>query len=123
MTNIGKGIIITGTIHAEEDVMIAGTVNGEVLAHNHDVTLEPGGRVEGGTTARSVTVRGTFVGKMIALEVVRLRKTAWVRSDIAAPRIVMEDGAVFNGSVEPARIEAALRVAAYRRKGEPSNVA
>ena len=33
-----------------------------------------------------------------------------------APRIVMEDGAVFNGSVEPARIEAALRVAAYRRK-------
>ncbi len=61
MTNIGKGIIITGTIHAEEDVMIAGTVNGEVLAHNHDVTLEPGGRVEGGTTARSVTVRGTFV--------------------------------------------------------------
>lgn len=123
MTNIGKGIIITGTIHAEEDVMIAGTVHGEVLAHNHDVTIEPGGRVDGGTTARSVTVRGTFTGKMIALEVVRLRKTASVTSDIAAPRIVMEDGALFNGSVEPARIEAALRVAAYRRKGEPSNVA
>jgi hypothetical protein len=35
----------------------------------------------------------------------------------------MEEGAIFNGSVEPARIEAALRVAAYRRKGEPSNVA
>lgn len=123
MTNIGKGIIITGTIHAEEDVMIAGTVNGEVLARNHDVTIEPGGRVDGGTTARSVTVRGTFAGRMIALEVVRLRKTASVSSEIAAPRIVMEEGAVFNGSVEPARIEAALRVAAYRRKGEPSNVA
>jgi cytoskeletal protein CcmA (bactofilin family) len=123
MTNIGKGIIITGTIHAEEDVMIAGTVNGEVLAHNHDVTIEPGGRVDGGTTARSVTVRGTFAGRMIALEVVRLRKTASVSSEIAAPRIVMEEGAIFNGSVEPARIEAALRVAAYRRKGEPSNVA
>jgi hypothetical protein len=28
----------------------------------------------------------------------------------------MEDGATFNGSVETARVEAALRVAAYRRK-------
>jgi len=47
---------------------------------------------------------------------VRIHKTAWVKADIAAPSIAIDDGAVFNGTVEPARIEAALRVAAYRRK-------
>ena len=60
---------------------------------------------------------------MIALDGVRLLRTAWVKADIASPRITMEEGATFNGSVEPARIEAALRVAAYRRKTESSNVA
>ena len=36
-TTIGKGITITGTIHAEEPVTIAGTVKGDVLASEFDV--------------------------------------------------------------------------------------
>ena len=116
MTYIGKGIVLTGTIHAEESVTIAGSLKGEILANNVDVTLDAGGRIDGGATATSITIGGTFVGRLIALKAVRLTRTAWVKAEIAAPRIVMEDGAMFNGSVEPARIEAALRVAAYRRK-------
>jgi cytoskeletal protein CcmA (bactofilin family) len=116
MTTIGKGSVVTGTIHAEEALSVEGTVKGEVLMTNHDVTLEHGGRIEGSTTARSITIKGTFVGRMIAIRGVHLHRTAWVRAEIAAPAITMEDGATFNGSVEPARIEAALRVAAYRRK-------
>ena len=65
---------------------------------------------------RTITIKGTFVGRIIALAGVRLHHTAWVRAEIAAPALAMDDGAIFNGSVEPARIEAALRVAAYRRK-------
>jgi cytoskeletal protein CcmA (bactofilin family) len=116
MTNIAKGVVVTGTIHAEESVSIGGTVKGEILTSHHDITLEHGGRIEGNATARTMTIKGTLVGRVIALEGVHLHRTAWVRAEIAAPSITMEDGAIFNGSVEPARIEAALRVAAYRRK-------
>ena len=116
MSTIGKGIVVNGTIEAEESVSIAGTVKGEILAAGHDLTLEEGGRIDGNVTARNISLKGTFVGRIIALQSVRLHKTAWVRADIAAPSIAMDDGAVFNGTVEPARIEAALRVAAYRRK-------
>ena len=123
MTNIGKGITVTGTIRADEPVAVAGTVNGELIVSDHDLVVEHGGRIDGSATAKRITIRGTFVGKMIALDGVRLDATAWVKSDIAAPAIVMADGATFNGAVEPARVEAALRVAAYRRRGEPSNVA
>jgi cytoskeletal protein CcmA (bactofilin family) len=123
MTLIGPGIVITGTINAQETVCIAGTVRGEVLAPGHDVTIEPGGRLEGAATARRFILGGTYIGRMIALEGVRVLHTAWVKADMASPRIMMEEGAIFNGSVEPARIEAALRVAAYRRKTESSNVA
>jgi cytoskeletal protein CcmA (bactofilin family) len=116
MTSISKGSVVTGTINAEEAVSIGGTVKGEVLATHHELTLEQGGRIEGNATARTITIGGTFVGRMIALKSVRLQRTAWVRAEITAPSIEMEDGATFNGSVETARVEAALRVAAYRRK-------
>jgi len=116
MSTIGKGIVVTGTIEAQESVAISGSVQGEILATAHDVTLEQGGRIDGNATAKTVNLKGTFVGKIIALQSVRIHKTAWVKADIAAPSIAIDDGAVFNGTVEPARIEAALRVAAYRRK-------
>ena len=46
ITTIGKGITITGSIQAGEPVTIAGTVNGDVLASDYDVTVEAGARVE-----------------------------------------------------------------------------
>jgi cytoskeletal protein CcmA (bactofilin family) len=117
MTHLPQGLLVQGTIHADEDVAIAGTVKGEVLAEGHEVVVEQGGRVEGNVTALRLTIAGTFVGRIIATQGVRLVRTAWVKADIAAPSIAMDDGAIFNGSIEPARIEAALRVAAYRRRG------
>jgi cytoskeletal protein CcmA (bactofilin family) len=116
MTNIIKGILVTGTVHAEESMRVGGAVKGEVLAPANDVTIEQGGRIDGNITARSITIKGTYVGRIIAIQGVRLSRTAWVRADIASPSLAMEDGAVFNGSLETARVEAALRVAAYRRK-------
>lgn len=123
MTTIGKAISINGTIEAEEPVTIAGTVIGDVLASNHDVTLEHGGRVDGAVTGRTITVKGRSSGRLIARELVRVHQTARVKADIAAPKLALEEGAHFTGSVEPSRVDAALRVVAYRRKAEPSNVA
>ena len=62
MSTIGKGIVVTGTIEAEESVSIAGTVKGEILATGHDLTLEQGGRIDGNATARTINLKGTFVG-------------------------------------------------------------
>jgi len=117
-TTIGKGITITGSIHAQEPVTIAGTVNGDVLASEHDVTVELGARVEGLVTARRITVRGRSTGRLIAREVVRVQQSAAVRADVAAPKLALEEGATFNGSVEPAKTDAAIRVAAYRNKAD-----
>jgi cytoskeletal protein CcmA (bactofilin family) len=118
MTTIGKGITVTGSIQAQEPVIIAGTVNGDVLASEHDVTVEAGARVEGAVTARSITVRGRSNGRLIAREVVRVQESAAVRADVAAPKLALEDGATFNGCVEPAKTDAAILVAAYRNKTE-----
>jgi cytoskeletal protein CcmA (bactofilin family) len=114
ITTIGKGITITGNIQAQEPVTIAGTVRGDVLASEHEVTVEAGARVEGAVTARSITVRGRSTGRLIARDVVRVQHSAAVKADVRAPRLALEEGATFNGCVEPAKTDAAIRVAAYR---------
>jgi len=114
ITTIGRGITIKGTIHAQEPVRIAGTITGDVLAADHDVTVEPGGQVVGAITGRRITIGGKSSGRLIAREFVRVQQSAAVKADIASPKMALEDGATFNGSVEPARVDAAMRVQAYR---------
>lgn len=113
-TTIGRGIKINGTLQAEESITIAGTITGDVIAANHDVTLEAGGHVDGAVTGRRIVVHGQSRGRLIAREIVRVYRTARVKADIASPKISLEEGAIFNGSVEPARVDAAMIVQAYR---------
>ena len=54
---------------------------------------------------------------------VRVQQSAAVKGDVAAPRLSLEDGATFNGSVEPAKADAAMIVAAYRNKNAPARPA
>lgn len=121
ITTIGRGITVKGTINAQEPVNIEGTVTGDVLAADHDVTVESGGQVDGAITGRRITVRGKSKGRLIAREFVRVQQSAAVKADIASPRLSLEEGATFNGSVEPSRVDAAMRVQAYRNnKAEPA---
>lgn len=116
MTNIGRGISISGTVRSDEPLAIAGTIKGEVFAAEHEVTLEAGANIDGAVLARSIVVTGKSEGRLIAKEVVRLRKGASVKAEIAAPRFALEEGAVFNGKVDPARSEAAFKVAEHKDK-------
>jgi cytoskeletal protein CcmA (bactofilin family) len=114
-TIIGKSLIVTGSIEADEPVAIVGSITADLLVPNHEVTVEAGGRIDGAITARSITVIGGSMGRLVARDIVRVLEGATVRGDVAAPRIELEEGAIFNGRVEPARTEAAMRVAAYRQ--------
>jgi cytoskeletal protein CcmA (bactofilin family) len=116
MTNIGRGIAISGTVRSDEPLTIAGTIKGEVYAGDHEVTLEAGSNIDGAVLARSIIVNGRSEGRLVAKELVRLLKGASVRAEIAAPRFALEEGAIFNGKVDPARSEAAFKVAEHKEK-------
>lgn len=115
-TTIGKGVTITGSLTADEPIMISGSMNGEVLVANHAVTVGTGGQVDGAVTARVITIQGGTIGRLVARDVVRLLPGARVRADIATPKLALELGALFNGRVgSGTKFEAAARVAEYRR--------
>jgi cytoskeletal protein CcmA (bactofilin family) len=116
---IGPSIHIDGDLRGEEDLIIEGEVNGTVQLRNNTLTIGPQGKVSAEVYAHSVFVEGYMEGDLFGSERVCVRKSAQVRGNITSPRISLEDGARFKGSIEmdPQAVEAAL---GKRRGGAPA---
>jgi cytoskeletal protein CcmA (bactofilin family) len=97
---IGRSIRISGDVKGDEDLIILGEVSGTIELQDHSLTVGKEGQVQANVYARSITVDGTTEGDLFASERIAIRATANVRGNLVAPRISLEDGARFKGSVE-----------------------
>lgn len=97
---IGASIEVDGTLKGNEDLLIQGTVKGRVELKNNSVTIGESGQVTADIYAQTIAVEGRLDGKLVASERVVIRKTAQIKGMIAAPRVMLEDGARFNGSID-----------------------
>jgi cytoskeletal protein CcmA (bactofilin family) len=107
---IGPSIHIDGDLRGEEDLLIEGEVNGTVQLKNNSLTIGSQGKIRADVYAHSVYVEGYMEGDIYGSERVSVRKSAQVRGNITSPRVSLEDGARFKGSIEmdPQAVEAAL---------------
>lgn len=96
---IGKGITIRGSLTGGGDLVIEGRVEGQIALKNH-LTIESSGIVEADIRADELTINGEASGNIDASTKVAINTSARVNGDIKAVRVVIEDGAVFNGSIE-----------------------
>jgi cytoskeletal protein CcmA (bactofilin family) len=113
-TTIPTACNVRGQLIAQEDLLIEGAIDGEIEAPGHAVAVDAAASVNATVFARDVTIHGTLVGKVTAVEIVDIRDGATVAADIVAPCVLLADGAVFNGRIEMKRADAAVRVARYR---------
>ena len=97
---IGPSIKIKGDVSGDEDLMIQGRIEGKVNLGKHNVTIGSDGHVKADVHGRTVVVEGQVEGDLRAKEQIILRHTARVEGSIAAPRVTLEDGAVFRGGIE-----------------------
>lgn len=97
---IGPSITIKGDVSGDEDLIIQGRIEGKVDLAQHNVTIGADGRVKADVHGRTVIVEGEVEGDLRAQEQIILRQTAKVQGSIAAPRVSLEDGAVFRGGIE-----------------------
>jgi cytoskeletal protein CcmA (bactofilin family) len=97
---IGRSIQISGDVKGDEDLIVLGEVSGKIELQNHSLTVGKEGQVKANVYARSITVDGTTEGDLFASERIAIRSTAIVDGNLVAPRISLEDGARFKGSVE-----------------------
>jgi cytoskeletal protein CcmA (bactofilin family) len=97
---IGPSISLKGDVTGDEDLMIQGRIEGKVKLTKHNVTIGPEGRVKADVHGRTVVVEGQVEGDLRGEEQIILRRTAKVEGSITAPRVTLEDGAVFRGGIE-----------------------
>ncbi len=107
---IGSSIQINGDLRGDEDLRIEGNVSGTVELKNNNLTIGKEGKVKAGVFAKSIAVDGETKGDLYATDRVSVHVNARVQGNIIAPRVSIEEGAHFKGSIEmdPAAVEKAL---------------
>ena len=94
---IGKGTVLEGSIETYGNIRIEGKVIGNIKSKSK-IALGHSSHVQGNITAQNADLEGEVKGRIEISEVLVLKSTAVVNGDIVTGKLVVEPGAMFNGS-------------------------
>jgi cytoskeletal protein CcmA (bactofilin family) len=97
---IGPTISIKGDLTGEEDLLIEGRVEGKIELRHHSVTVGKNGHIKADIYGKTITVEGTVEGNLYGEEQLIVRQSGTVRGNIVSPRVALEDGSNFKGSID-----------------------
>jgi len=93
---IGSGTVIEGKFKSQGSVRVDGRVVGEITAQE-GVSVGTSGEVEGNVSAKNISIGGKIRGRLVAQEKLVFLSQAVVQGDIRAAKLVIDEGAVFDG--------------------------
>jgi cytoskeletal protein CcmA (bactofilin family) len=97
---IGRGISISGDVTADSNLRVEGVIEGRSVQSSHDVEIAESGRVIAGITAKVIKIAGEVTGDISGSEKVMIARSGRVQGNVVAPRVQLEDGALFRGSID-----------------------
>ncbi|NLA27339.1 MAG: polymer-forming cytoskeletal protein [Firmicutes bacterium] len=98
-TVIGKDTLFKGTIKAKGLIRIDGEMEGGIETRG-DVVVGESGKVCLEIKARNVAIAGKFEGNLEAEGKLEVKSSGVVVGSIIANGLIVDDGAVFSGSME-----------------------
>jgi cytoskeletal protein CcmA (bactofilin family) len=99
-TMIGRGIRIAGDVTADSNLRVEGVIEGRSIESSHDVDIGDSGKVTASISAKVVRIAGEVTGDVAGGEKVTISKSGRVQGNVTAPRVQLEDGALFRGSID-----------------------
>lgn len=94
---IGRGTRVEGDFNVAGDLSVSGHITGSLTVEGR-ATVTRDGAIDGHLRAREADIAGQVSGKVKAAERLVLRGTARIDADIHTARLVVEEGAVCNGT-------------------------
>jgi cytoskeletal protein CcmA (bactofilin family) len=94
---IGKGTVLEGNIETYGNIRIEGKVIGNIKSKSK-IALGNSSHVDGNIMAQNADLEGEVKGRIEISEMLILKATAVVHGDIITGKLVVEPGAVFNGT-------------------------
>lgn len=96
LTLVAANTVFEGKIKTEGNIRIDGKFVGDINA-KANAAIGLSGVIEGSISARNITVAGKIVGTVHASEKLVLEAKSVLQGDIKATRLVVDEGAVFDG--------------------------
>ena len=97
---IGAKVKVTGDIESSEDLLIEGEVNGTVKLAENELVIGNSGRVHANIEAKTIRIEGEVQGDIVGQERVVITTTGNVQGNVSSPRVMLEDGGRFKGSID-----------------------
>ena len=90
-----QGTNIEGTIQADKDIRIDGSLRGNLHCKGK-VIIGPTGYVSGDVQCENAVIEGRFDGVLLVTDILHVKETARVEGDVTTQKLVVQPGSVFN---------------------------
>jgi cytoskeletal protein CcmA (bactofilin family) len=104
---VGSGTVVTGEANFKAMLRIDGHMSGRVSSTGGTLVIGTNGRVDANIEVAVATVHGTINGDIIATQRLELGRSAKVSGNIQTPSLMIEQGAIFEGSCKMTQLSAA----------------
>jgi cytoskeletal protein CcmA (bactofilin family) len=94
---IGKGTTLTGDLETFGNLRVEGKVKGNIKSKSK-VAFGQSSEVDGSVLAQNAEIAGHVTGTVEISETLVLKASAVIDGDIIANKLLVESGAVFNGT-------------------------
>ena len=94
---IGKGTTLTGDVETYGNLRVEGKIKGNVKSKSK-IAFGQSSEVEGNVIAQNAEIAGHVSGTVEISETLVLKASSVIDGDIISDKLIVESGAVFNGS-------------------------
>src|SRR6185295_15857087 len=118
---VGGGTIVTGEANFKAMMRVDGHLSGRVSSSSGTLIVGANGKVDANIEVAVAVIHGTINGDIIATQRLELGRAAKVNGNIQTPSLIIEQGAIFEGSCKMLQMSQAADKAksASVRKEEP----
>lgn len=102
---VGGTSVLSGEVNFRGMMRVDGRVSGHVRSDDGTLIVSAGGKVEAEVSVAVAKINGTVEGDITATVRVELGRTARVSGNVQTPALVIEEGAIFEGTC---RMKAAI---------------
>ena len=97
---IGAKVKVNGDIISSEDLLVEGEVSGTITLTDSELLIGTSGRVAANINAKTVRIEGEVKGDIEGGERVVICASGNVQGNVNSPRVMLEDGGRFKGSID-----------------------
>ena len=117
---VGGGTVVTGEANFKAMMRVDGHLSGRVSSSSGTLIVGANGKVDANIEVAVAVIHGTINGDIIATQRLELGRAAKVNGNIQTPSLIIEQGAIFEGTCKMLQMsQAADKAKSNVKKEEP----